>query len=171
MENKVYLGLGSNKGNRLVNLNKALLMLNDDSGCKVVACSSVYETLPFGGIEQPDFLNAVCLCSVSISPVELFELVKRVELKIGRTYSEKWGTREIDIDILLYNDLIYEDERLTIPHKGVLKRDFVVIPLMELDENIVYPGENIKLKDIIFDDGNKFIIKKIEANLLNITGG
>ena len=139
MENKVYLGLGSNKGDRLGNLAKGIEMLNLLPGSRVEKCSLVYETNPYGGVEQANFFNAVCLFFTPLSPAALLTMVKGIEKEIGRVESERWGPREIDIDILLYNDLNCTDETLTIPHKEMHKRDFVLVPLLELDPEIQDP--------------------------------
>lgn len=169
MENKVYLGLGSNKGDRLGNLRKGIEMLNSLPGCIVEKCSFVYETEPCGGIEQSNFYNAVCLVSTSLNPAELLAALKEIERKGGRVKSERWGPREIDIDILLYNDLNCTDETLTVPHKEMLKRDFVLVPLLELDPEIAHPVLKVKLSGI--EPEGHYIINRIEENLLKTVGG
>ncbi len=169
MENKVYLGLGSNKGDRLGNLRKGIEMLNSLSGSKVEKCSFVYETRPYGGIEQDNFFNAVCLFYTSLSPDFLLTAIKGIERIIGRRETERWGPREIDIDILLYNDLNCTTETLTVPHKEMHKRDFVLVPLLELDPEIKDPRRNSGFKEIA--PAGHYIINKIEVNLLQTVGG
>lgn len=171
MENKVYLGLGSNKGDKLEKIKKAIEALNLLPGSKVVKCSSLYETIPYGNVKQDNFFNAVCEFITGISLTDLFDAVKNIEIQLGREKGEKWGPREIDIDILLYNDLIYTDERLTIPHKELIKRDFVVKPLLELNPAIIHPELKIKLADVTFTVEENYIIKKNEINLLKMVGG
>lgn len=170
MENKVYLGLGSNKGDKLDNIKKAIKALNLLSGSKVTGCSSLYETIPYGNVKQDDFYNAVCEFTTNLLLPDLFDSVKNIEIQLGRQKGEKWGPREIDIDILLYNDLIYKDERLTIPHKELIKRDFVVKPLLELNPAIIHPELKIKLADVKFTVEDKYIIKQIDINLLKTVG-
>ncbi len=160
MANKVYLGLGSNKGNREQNLKEAVKEINKIEGCKVEKSSSVYETAPYGDVIQDNFLNAVCLCKTDLSPALLLRELKGIEAKLGRTYTEKWGPREIDIDILLYEDLVYRDENISIPHKGIIMRDFVVVPLLELDAEIEHPELKIKLHNVTFKESENYIINK-----------
>lgn len=170
MKNKVYLGLGSNKGDKSDYIKRAISALDSLSGSKVTRCSSLYETIPYGSVKQDNFFNAVCEFLTEYSLPGLFEEVKNIENKLGRQKGEKWGPREIDIDILLYNDLIYADERLAIPHKELIKRDFVVIPLLELNPAIIHPELKIKLADVTFTEKEKYIIRQIDINLLKTVG-
>lgn len=170
MENRAYLGIGSNKGDKLNYLKRAVAGLNQISGSKVTNCSSVYETAPYGDVIQENYYNAVCGFKTGCLLPELFEILKELEINLGRKKSVRWGAREIDIDILLYNDLIYTDERLIVPHKELVKRDFVVVPLLELDPFIIHPELKIKLSDIKFKDSEKYIINKLDGNLLKTVG-
>jgi len=97
------------------------------------------------------------------SLVDLFSFLKRIEKDLGREKTIKWGPREIDLDILFYNDLIYSDENLTIPHKGITDRDFVLIPLNEIDPDLVHPVTGKKISELIHtikevSIGNKFTL-------------
>lgn len=168
MGNKVYLGLGSNKGDRINYLRNAVSELNSLPDSSVLKCSLVYETKPYGGIEQQNFYNAVCLLETDLDLIYLFEKIKTIEGNLGRSKSERWGPREIDIDILLYNDLIYTGESLMVPHKELVKRDFVVVPILDIDPGIVHPVLKIKLNEIVFQE--VYIINKIEYNLLTTVG-
>ena len=123
-----YLGLGSNVGDRLANLRAAADQL------PVVARSSVYETEPQGEVlDQPDFLNAAVAIEWDQGPEELLDLCKEVERKLGRDFGVvRHGPRVVDVDVLLLDDLTYESERLTLPHREVRTRRFVLEPLVEL---------------------------------------
>ena len=128
---KVYLGLGSNLGDREGNLLQA---------CELLGClekSKIHETEPFGVLDQPKFLNMVCEIETELSPRELLLFVKNIEKKLGRKKREKWGPREIDIDILFYGDQIIDEPDLKIPHPGIKERDFVLKPLKEIAPGLV----------------------------------
>jgi 2-amino-4-hydroxy-6-hydroxymethyldihydropteridine diphosphokinase len=165
MKNKVYLGLGSNKGDKATRIKEAVYYLNAVADSEVTKCSLIYETSPCGEVKQDNYYNAVCEFQTGLSLPELFNTVKNIEITLGRKESEKWGPREIDIDILLYNDLIYEDERLIVPHKEMLKRDFVVIPLVEINPDIVHPVLNVKLSGIKFNEEEKHILNILDIRL------
>ncbi|MDM7273700.1 2-amino-4-hydroxy-6-hydroxymethyldihydropteridine diphosphokinase [Sulfurihydrogenibium azorense] len=135
--NKVFLGLGSNVGDRLTNLNKAIEILSDK--IEILKISKVYETKPVGVENQPDFLNMAVMGQTELDHISLFEFVKNVEKQVGRVYRYRWGPREIDIDILFFNDLIYKSQDLEIPHPRLHERDFVLKPLMDLDPDFIHP--------------------------------
>ena len=133
-----YLGLGSNIGDREAFIVSAIEALGS-AGVKVVARSSLYETAPVGP-PQRDFINAVVAVDTGLEPSELLAVVKRIEAELGRTESEHWGPREIDLDILLFGDLMLEEAGITIPHPQLTKRQFVVVPLLEIDPDLVLPS-------------------------------
>jgi 2-amino-4-hydroxy-6-hydroxymethyldihydropteridine diphosphokinase len=164
--NIAYIGIGSNKGNRTDNLISAIEIIDTDVECEVVAISSVYETKPFGYKNQDNFLNAVIKIKTKYFLFELFEFLKRTESKLGRQTEIKWGPREIDLDILFYNDLIYSDENITIPHKGIIDRDFVLIPLSEIEPGLIHPAVYKKIGEIELPDTGSNIISKFDINIL-----
>ena len=134
----VFLGLGSNLGNRQKNLDLALDLLSQRMQIKKM--SSVYETDPVGNTEQPRFLNLVCQVNTMLAPKELLTLVKGIELKLGRVPSNTVNApRIIDIDILLYGDKIMKLKKLTIPHPRLVERAFVLVPLAEIAPDAVHP--------------------------------
>ena len=133
----VYLGLGSNMGDRQANLEQALKLLGER--LRVRAVSSVYQTEPVGYEQQPQFLNAVCAVETDIGPMQLLSLVKGIEASMGRRPGFKDGPRPIDIDILLYGKLVLISPDLIIPHQRMAERAFVLIPLAELDASLLHP--------------------------------
>ncbi len=135
MGNRAFLALGSNLGDRLANLRKAVSVLRE-SGCQTTGVSSVYETKPVGLTDQPDFLNAVIRIKTEHSPKALLELCQAVELRLGRERTIKWGPRVIDLDILLYDGVTLDEPGLTIPHPRMLERAFVLVPLLEIDPEV-----------------------------------
>ena len=138
-----FLGLGSNVGDRRANLQGAVDAL-PRHGVAVVASSSTYDTDPVGEVlDQPSFLNACVRVETELGPEELLDACKAVERELGRgaggVRPERHGPREIDVDVLLLGDLEHRSERLTLPHEQVLARRFVLIPLLELDFDLVVP--------------------------------
>jgi len=140
----VYLGLGSNLGDRQANLERAVELLGQR--LDMVKMSSVYETEPVGYEDQPMFLNAVCRVKTDIGPLQLLSLVKGIEASIGRVPGFTDGPRLIDIDIILYGDMVMMDPELTIPHPRMAQRAFVLIPLAEIAPGLVHPfsGESVE---------------------------
>jgi 2-amino-4-hydroxy-6-hydroxymethyldihydropteridine diphosphokinase len=141
-----YLGLGSNVGDRRANLERAVELL-PARGVKVLASSSTYDTDPVGEVlDQPDFLNACIRIDTELGPEELLDACKDVERELGRDLEGgiRHGPRPIDVDLLLLGDVEHTSERLTLPHEQVLSRRFVLIPLLELDMDLLTPtGERL----------------------------
>ena len=133
----VYLGLGSNMGNRQDNLGEALGFLSQR--LRVEKVSSVYDTEPVGNINQPRFLNLVCQVYTRLAPTELLTLAKGIENKLGRALSQSNAPRPIDIDILFYGDQVIETPELVIPHPRLAERAFVLVPLAEIAPDFRHP--------------------------------
>lgn len=125
-----YIGLGSNQGDRLENLKRSMTLMAG-RGIQIEAVSSVYETDPVGP-PQPDFLNAVCRVDTDLEPLELYRALKEIEALVGRRAGPRWGPREIDLDLLLYEGVKIDDPELTVPHPEMANRAFVQIPLAEI---------------------------------------
>ena len=136
-----YLGLGSNVGDRMANLERVLELLNATEGIRVVERSSIYETEPWGPIEQTRFLNAAIEVQTSLEPGALLAAVKAIESGMGRATTVRYGPRNIDVDILLYGNLIidWQTPDLQIPHARMLERAFVLIPLAEIAGQVQHP--------------------------------
>lgn len=133
-----YIGLGSNLGDRLGNLQAALKALSA-RGLEPAARSSVYESDALGP-PQPDYLNAVVSVPTSLTPRELLEALLAVEAELGRHRGQRWGPREIDLDLLLYGDEMVEEDGLTVPHPEMTKRSFVLLPLLEIAPDLDLPS-------------------------------
>ena len=140
---RVYLGLGTNLGDRRVNLREAVHRLG--GRVAIDGLSALYETPPMGPPDQPWYLNAACTGSTELGPEELLIFVKEIERGMGRVPTRRWGPRLIDIDILFYDDLILASPDLTIPHPGIPHRLFVLAPLADIAPELVHPqlGESI----------------------------
>jgi len=146
----IYFGLGSNLGDRLKNINDAVEKLKTLGS--VVSVSKIYETKPWGGVEQPDFLNACIKLERKnfIEPLELLKIVKNFEIELGRVPSVRWGERKIDIDILLIDEIIYKSPEINIPHINLPERLFVLEPLSEiLPLNWRHPENNKTVDEMI----------------------
>jgi len=141
-------------------------LIDQDCYTDVDAVSSVYETEPYGDLNQENFFNAVCKINTLRSPEDLFIFLKNIEEQVGRKKNIKWGPREIDLDILFYGSLVLNDEYLTIPHKDILNRDFVLVPLCEVAPEFVHPVLNKKICDLITPDSRKYIVRKIPHRVL-----
>lgn len=134
---EVYLSLGSNLGNKQEFLSQAVSDLKAE--IEDMETSSIYQTAPWGKTNQPDFLNICLKGYTQLKPAALLAFVKDIESKLGRTPAEKWGPRNIDIDILFYGDEELKTEELTIPHPYLAERAFVLIPLAEIAPDFIHP--------------------------------
>jgi 2-amino-4-hydroxy-6-hydroxymethyldihydropteridine diphosphokinase len=134
-----YLGLGSNLGDRLANLQRAVELLSAEPDIQVVASSRVWESDPVGGPPQPNYLNAVVQVEVDRDAHGLLAAAQRVERALGRERRVRWGPRTIDVDVLIVDQEQSDDPELTLPHPRMLERAFVLLPLLELDPDPVLP--------------------------------
>jgi 2-amino-4-hydroxy-6-hydroxymethyldihydropteridine diphosphokinase len=153
---KAYLGLGSNVGDRATNLAAAIESLEPE--VRVLRTSHIYETEPWGYTEQAKFLNQAAEVETALSPAELLKHIKHVEGLVGRKATFRYGPREIDIDILLFDDLLVSEGNLQIPHPRLAERAFALEPLADLARETCVPGHNrsvIELLSLISHAGVK----------------
>lgn len=138
MSDIAFVGLGSNLASPSEQLKCALLEMHRHTQISMQRCSHLYSSSPMGPQDQPDFVNAVCQLTTSLSPLELLDVLQAIELKQGRErLGEKWGPRTLDLDLLMYNDLRMQSERLTLPHYGMQQREFVLVPLFEIAPDLI----------------------------------
>lgn len=135
-----YVGLGANTGPREVTLLRAVDLLAEANEVEVLAVSQLRETDPLGMVDQPRFLNGAARIDTSLSPRALLELLLRIEQSLGRVRAERWGPRTVDLDLLVYGDLIVDEPGLRVPHPRLHERRFALEPLAELDPELVVPG-------------------------------
>jgi len=144
----VYLGLGSNQSDPINQIKNATELIEKIETSKITKKSSLYESLPVGYLDQPNFINQVISLQTSLSPAELFERFQQIEFQLKRVKKIVNGPRTIDIDILLFNQEIILTQDLIIPHPRMLDRAFVMIPLLEIEPNILVPKIS-NLKEIL----------------------
>ena len=144
----IYIGIGSNLGNRIENITKAKYFL-DLNGINITKSSSYYETLSWPDPNKPKFINIVVQSNTKASPEKLLKIFKSIEKKLGRKKKSKNSPRTCDIDIISYNQKILTGN-ITIPHERMHKRNFVLIPLFELNKNWFHPKTNENIKKLIF---------------------
>lgn len=142
-----YLGLGSNIGDRLQNLQAAINALEPD--VHPVECSPVYETPPWGYLDQPNFLNQVVKAETELSPGELLRYLKEIEKDLGRQDSFLNGPRKIDLDIIFFDDAVIESPPITIPHPRMDDRGFVLLPLADLAPEFKHPVLDLSVQDML----------------------
>ena len=139
MGSRSFLGLGSNLGDRLANLQRAADILAATVGVRVVGSSRIYQTAPIGPA-QPEFLNAVLEVDTELEPLELLAVGAAVERELHRVRGVRWGPRTIDVDVLTYDDRVIDTCELSVPHPRMHERAFVLAPLLELEADPPLPG-------------------------------
>lgn len=147
MNHTLYLSLGTNMGDRAANLKQALTSLPPQMTVKKK--SKVYETPPWGFTDQEPFLNQAVMVTTYLEPEPLLKHLKRLEVALGRQATFRYGPRLIDLDILFYDDLVLETPSLTIPHPHVHDRGFVLLPMMDIAPDLVHPGMQKSIREMI----------------------
>ena len=143
----VYLALGTNLGDRMDNLRRAIAALSPS--VKVTALSSVYETPPWGYADQPAFLNMALAAETDLEPLALIAFLKKLETDLGREKTFRNGPRLIDMDILFNDDLVFEQADLVIPHPRLHERAFVLVPLNEIAPDLMHPVLKRTIRDLL----------------------
>jgi 2-amino-4-hydroxy-6-hydroxymethyldihydropteridine diphosphokinase len=151
----VYLALGTNLGDRAANLKAAIAALGE--AVEVQAVSAVYETPPWGVTDQPAFLNQALKGTTNLPPLELLKFLKDLEPRLGRQPGMRWGPRLIDLDILFYDDLVYEAEGLRIPHPRIAERAFVLKPLADIAADLKHPVTGKSVQEMLDEVGSEGI--------------
>ena len=161
-----YIGFGSNIGDRLAHIQNAIHTLSKTEGITLQKISSIYTTDPVGYEAQAQFLNGIVAIQTSLSPLSLLHTLKDIETAIGRKHRIRWGPREIDLDILIYEDLCVQTEKLIIPHPEMHLRGFVLVPLAEIAPDLVHPVFQESIQTLLnrFED-DKSVLKKEDCIL------
>ena len=136
-----YIGLGSNLDDPVAQIQRAFDLLRDLPRTRLTGRSSLYESAPFGPVEQPNFINAVASIATELNPADLLAQLQNIQRNQGRTAGGvRWGPRILDLDLLLYGDAVIETTDLTVPHPGIAMRNFVLLPLRELSPDLMIPN-------------------------------
>lgn len=168
----IYLGLGSNRGDRMKNLARCLKTLPLTNEIHLKKVSSVYESEPVGHSDQPWFLNMVAEIETNLKPLPLLHLTQQIEQELGRKKTYHWGPRTIDIDILSYHNLIFNHPMLNVPHRQLHLRKFVLLPLQEIAACFVHPKLKKNINQLLTDCQdtaivNWFLDGKVLSNYMN----
>lgn len=157
---KAFLSLGSNLGDRQTNLRLSIELL-ERFDLKIIKLSSIYETAAWGLTDQPAFLNQVIEVETEFLPGSLLMLCQEVEAQMGRQRVKKWGPRNIDVDILIYEDEIMDEDDLMIPHPFMHERRFILVPFCEIAPDLEHPVYDKTIKTLLKDCEDKLEVKKI----------
>jgi len=160
VKQEIYIGLGSNLGDRLANIRKAVDLMKK-GGIEILEESSVYETEPVGFKAQNWFLNSVVKARTKLSPARLWRMLEKIEKSMGRKREIKWGPRIIDLDILFYGDRVLNGKELRIPHSELHKRRFVLVPLQEIARDLNHPVFKKTISELLKDLKDDSIVKCI----------
>ncbi|MCD8926315.1 2-amino-4-hydroxy-6-hydroxymethyldihydropteridine diphosphokinase [Staphylococcus epidermidis] len=151
---KAYLGLGSNIGNRELQLNEAIKILHAYQGIQVTQVSHIYETEPVGYTNQPKFLNLCIEIETELNPQSLLKCCLATEQQLHRKREIRWGPRTLDVDILMFDDQIIEQDNLSVPHPRMKERSFVLIPLNDIATNQIEPISNKSIGQLVVTDNS-----------------
>jgi 2-amino-4-hydroxy-6-hydroxymethyldihydropteridine diphosphokinase len=161
---RVFIALGSNLGDRAAWLKQAREKLSSAPTVQLVAASSVYETEPVGKIEQPAFLNQVLEVRTTLAPENLLSRLLQVERELGRVRNERWGPRNIDLDLLAFGDRIFKTSRLVLPHPELHRRRFVLQPWAEIAPEFIVPGLSATVEALLKNCGDNNRVQKLEIS-------
>ena len=161
----VVLALGANLGDRLATLQSAVDALAAVPGLTVTAASPVFETEPVGGPDQGRYLNAVLIGDATLAPLDLLEACQQIETEHDRTREVRWGPRTLDIDLIVYGQVVDDDERLTLPHPRAAQRAFVLVPWSRVEPDAELPGgESVRVLAEQADD--RFGLREFAGTLV-----
>lgn len=160
MNNGVYVLLGTNLGDRNTNLTRAKHYISSRVG-DIITQSSIYKTLAWGNLHQPDFYNQVIEIRTTLSPEAALRIMLDIEQDMGRIREEKWGPRIIDIDILLWRDQIIKTKSLTVPHPGLPQRSFTLIPLAEIAPEFLHPESEKTITQLLSECNDTLAVEKL----------
>lgn len=146
---RVFLAVGSNMGDKCAYIDKALELLEHNNGIRINQVSDMIMTKPYGGVEQDDFLNGALEIETIYSPFKLLDIIHEIEKCCERKREIHWGPRTLDLDILLYDDLIIDTDTLTIPHADMQNREFVLKPLNQIAPNVCHPIYRVRVSELL----------------------
>ena len=165
MKHIAYIAIGSNICNPRDNCIEAICEMSKNDSIKIISKSSFYQTSPISPIKQEWFINAVVKINTSLTPIKLLTNLLNIESSMGRVRKEKWGPRLIDLDLLFYDNQILNEEKITIPHPEISKRNFVLIPLCEIAENLNHPTLKKNIKTLLQESTDNAKVRKLNPTL------
>ena len=165
MKHIAYIAIGSNMGNPRDNCIEAIHKISKSHYIKIISKSSFYQTSPIGPIQQEWFINSAIKINTSLTPIKLLTNLLNIESTMGRVRKEKWGPRLIDLDLLFYDNQILNEEKVTIPHPEISKRNFVLIPLCEIAANLNHPTLKKSIKTLLQESTDNAKVNKLNSTL------
>jgi len=170
-ENIVYIGLGSNLGDRKDFIDKALKFLAETKQIEIFRKSNIVETKPLGRTDQPNYLNTVAEIKTTLTPENLYKILSNIENDLGRERKEKWLSRTIDLDLLFFSDKVIKTHDLTVPHQQLHLRTFVLGGLCELNPDLIHPVMKVSVSELASRlNGGNFILEHHKPQLISIAG-
>ncbi|MDH5762807.1 MAG: 2-amino-4-hydroxy-6-hydroxymethyldihydropteridine diphosphokinase [Nitrospinota bacterium] len=163
-ERIAYIAIGSNMDSPVDNCNEAADLINDHPAISISSRSSLYETEPYGKSDQDWFVNSVIEVTTHLSPELLFKACLAIEKKMGRIRDEKWGPRIIDLDILFYDDFVFKERDLEIPHPDIAERSFVLVPMNEIAPDFVHPKLKKSIETLLEEIPNPQEVKRLSLD-------
>ena len=164
IEHIAYIAIGSNMDSPIDNCREAADLINDHPAISVSSRSSLYESEPFGKTDQDPFINSVIEVTTLLSPELLYKACVSIESKMGRVRDEKWGPRIIDLDIIFYDDLVFKERNLEIPHPGLIERSFVLVPMNEIAPDFVHPSLKKSIETLLEEVPNPQQVVRISSD-------
>ena len=168
MSAKAFIGLGGNLGDVRATFGRALKKI--EGFAQVEKISSLYRSKPYGFEDQPDFLNAVARIDTELEPLPLLAALQAIEKDLGKKVLRENGPRAIDLDLLFYDDLVSKSEQLEVPHPGIPERDFVLLPLAELDPDFIHPVLHRSMGQLQSECPGGYVMQK-EESVIPLWGG
>ena len=160
---QAILHLGSNLGKRQENLREACRRLEQKAG-RILQKSKIYQTQPWGNADQPDFLNMAVRLETKSNPEDLLKTIMHIEMEMGRERDKKWEPRIIDIDIIFFGDLVIHTPNLTVPHPDMQKRNFVLVPLLDIAADWIHPLLRESVEDLYWNSEDPLEVLLTEEN-------
>lgn len=160
-----YLSLGANLGDRVATLQQGISLLRDSAKIQLLSVSSMYETPPWGKLDQPAFINCAAAVETVLEPLQLLAVCQQIEQRLGRVRHEHWGARTIDIDLLYIDGVVMDERELQLPHPYMLERSFVLVPLAEIAPDMMIAGEKVTWHRDRLSDRHEIVLQVLREEI------